>query len=159
MNLLFKKGCLIALLLFSQVLLAQLKTYSFEEIDSLSIQKPIVVFLHTNWCKHCKTMQKETFTNKAVIKELNNNYFYIPLDAEYKETILFNEKKYHYATNPRKGKVHELAEELGSHLNRIKYPSIIVLNRKKEVVHTYRSRLKPKGLLRLLNDIKLNEAL
>ncbi len=159
MKLILKITCLLALTIYSQTVLAQLKTYSFEEVDTVLVKKPIVVFLHTNWCKHCKAMQKETFTNTLVIKELNDNYYYIPFNAESKEPITFKGKTYNYkATNAKRG-IHALAEDIGIYLKRVKYPSLIVLNKNKEIVHSYRSKLRPKGLLRLLNDIRVNEEL
>lgn len=147
------------LLLLSQHTFAQLKTYTFRQIDTLAIDKPIVVFIHTNWCKSCISMQESTFENATVVEELNANYYYIPLNAESRKTIRFENKMYTYKTiNKRRG-VHELAEFLGGHLNRIKYPTTVVLNQKKEVVHKHASKLKAKGFLRLLRDIHKYEEL
>jgi uncharacterized protein YyaL (SSP411 family) len=54
---------------------AQLKTYSFQEAEKLSVEnpKPIVVFVHTSWCKYCKMMENITLKNTEVISILNEN--------------------------------------------------------------------------------------
>ena len=69
---------------------AQLKAYSFEEAEQLSLEnpKPIVVFVHTNWCKYCKMMENTTFKNKELINELNANFYFVLFDAESKTYIL-----------------------------------------------------------------------
>lgn len=139
---------------------SQLKTVTFEQIDTLSVvEKPIVVYIYTNWCKGCAKMHKTTFENEAVINELNSNYYYIPFNAEFKKTVIFENRKFsYYKVNKRFG-VHELAEFLGGHLNRIKYPTIVILNRKKKVVYKHPIRLKAKGFLKLLKEINKHEIL
>jgi thiol:disulfide interchange protein len=48
---------------------AQLKTYSFQEAEKLSAEnpKPIVVFVHTSWCKYCKMMENITFKTQKLL--------------------------------------------------------------------------------------------
>jgi thioredoxin-related protein len=57
---------------------AQLKTYQFEEIDSLQIieKRKIVLFIHTDWCKYCQAMKNTTFKNKDIIDLLNERFYF-----------------------------------------------------------------------------------
>ena len=152
-----KKISLIALLLISQLTLAQLKTYGFEQIDSLGIKKPIVVFLHTDWCRACRVMEKETFANTAVIKELNDNFYFVSFDAESKLAIQYQNKIFKYKRLNKKSGIHELAEEFGKYKHQIKYPTTVILNAEHKIVFQHPSKLKAKGFLRLLKELKENE--
>lgn len=157
----FKIGvCFVLFLLLKQQVFSQLKTYTFEQIEALSVvEKPIVVYIYTDWCKGCIKMHQTTFENEAVIKELNSNYYYIPFNAEFKKEVVFDNRTFsYYQVNKRYG-VHELAEFLGGHLNRIKYPTTVILNKKKKMVHKHASRLKAKGFLKLLKEINKHEIL
>lgn len=136
---------------------AQLKQTTFKEIDSVVLQKPVVVFINTTWCKSCVSMKKKTFTNSELIAELNNNYHFISFDAESKATLSFRGKLYNYKLiNKRKGR-HELAQALGKHKHRMSYPTLVFLNTDKEVAFRSTTRLKAKELLTLLNELKRHD--
>lgn len=64
------------------------KVYSLEKAILLQKKepKPIVVFVHTKWCKFCLAMKRNTFTNKEVIDLLNASFYFVDFDAEYKKT-------------------------------------------------------------------------
>lgn len=143
------------------LMFGQLNTYTFEQVDSLllSVPKPIVVFLHTDWCTYCDAMENTTFKDKEVINKLNNNYYFVSFDAESKESIKFQNRIFSYKPSGRKTGVHELAEALGKYQNKLSYPTTVILNIKKEIVFQYPSMLRSKGFLRLLNAIQENEKL
>ena len=115
----------------------ELKWTSIHDIkDSLNVkEKSILIKIETDWCGFCKKMDKEVFPNKKVAKELNKNYYYVKLNAESQEQILFNDTIYKYAIYPgsKKG-LHQLAKKLGTQNGQIKYPTIVLLNSKYEVV-------------------------
>ncbi len=136
---------------------SQLKKYSFEELESLEIKKPTVVFLHTNWCKYCQVMEHTTFTDKKVISKLNKDYHFISFDAEQAAPITFQNHTFKYKSTGKKTGIHELAEALGTYKFKITYPTTVVLNSKKEIIFQYPSVLKPKGFLRMLEAIEDNE--
>jgi thioredoxin-related protein len=58
--------------------------------------KPILIDVYTNWCGWCKVMDKETYGKENVAAYINEHYYAIKLDAELKETIEWNGKKYGY---------------------------------------------------------------
>ena len=51
--------------------------YSFQEVDSLQqlSPRPVMVFVHTDWCKYCLMMEETTFKNEELIRELNLNFY------------------------------------------------------------------------------------
>lgn len=121
---------LVTLHSFSQKNVAFPKTYSFEEVAILqkTTPKPMVVFLHTNWCKFCFAMKKNAFTNKKVIELLNNKYYFIMLNGEHKSDIKFYDKTYKYKPTGSTTGVHELAEILGTKNGKINYPTTVIVS-------------------------------
>ncbi len=143
--------------LSSIVTWGQLNTYTFQEVDALEEKRPIVVFLHTEWCKPCEVMERKTLTDEKVIEVLNKKYYFISFNAEQKEDVVFNGEIFAYRTIRKQLGVHELAETLGTYEFRMAYPTTVILNKEKEVVFQYPSVLRPKGFLRMLSAIEANE--
>lgn len=135
---------------------AQLKTYSFEQIDSLqrNQNRKIIVFIHTDWCKYCQAMKNTTFKNKEVIKALNENFYFITLNAEEKSTITFNSRQFIFKTNSNTTGIHELAVELATINNQTIYPTICVLNTQNEIVFQESNYLPAKEFLMVLEKLK-----
>ena len=138
---------------------AQLVTSTFEEINSFKEKRPVVVFLHADWCKPCAIMEATTFKNNEVINKLNKDYYFISFDVESEEEIKFKNKIYKNNSSGRKKGAHELAQTLGRYHSKLRYPTIVVLDTKKEIVFQHPAKLKAKGFLRLLNSIEQNETL
>ncbi|WP_209332610.1 thioredoxin family protein [Lunatimonas salinarum] len=95
-----KQLLIMGLLLFTvQQSMAQdkIQWYSFEEVIKLSQENPkmILVDVYTDWCGWCKKMDKETFTDQAVISYVNENFYAVKLNAEDKRTkFKFRGKEY-----------------------------------------------------------------
>lgn len=115
---------------------AQLRSYSFEQIDSLQqIQKrKVIVFIHTDWCKYCQAMKNSTFKNKTIIALLNSEFYFIDFHAEEKRTIYFNNQTFNYKSIRNNSGVNELAIQLGTVNNQLTYPIICVLNSENEII-------------------------
>ncbi|MDA9087337.1 thioredoxin family protein [Polaribacter sp.] len=107
-----------------------LNIFTFEEVEELhqQIPKPILVFLYTDWCKICFGMKKTTFKDQEVIKLLNDNFYFVKLNAEEKKEITFLGKMFTYKPTGINTGMHELAAELGTIKKRIRYPTTIILN-------------------------------
>jgi thioredoxin-related protein len=58
--------------------------------------KPILVDVYTSWCGWCKVMDKETYNNEKVADYINEHYYAVKLDAELKDSLEWNGKKYGY---------------------------------------------------------------
>jgi len=131
---------------------AQLKTYTFEEAEKLSKEnpKPVVVFIHTSWCNYCKMMQNSSFTNPEIISLLNTDFYFIPLDAESKEPILFNNHTFQYIPNGQNTGIHELATALATINSQVIYPTLTILQSDFSIVFQKHSYLNDKELLAIL---------
>ncbi|TCI84952.1 thioredoxin family protein [Tenacibaculum sp. M341] len=145
----------VSLNLFSQQEKVQvLHEYTFEELTELQKkeQRPVVVFLHTNWCKYCFAMKKNTFTNTKVIDLLNNNFYFISFNAESKKEITYNNYTFKFKPSGTNTGVHELAIALTS--NKLTYPSTIVLSNKNEIIFEASSFLNYSSLIKSLKAVK-----
>ncbi|MFL9830189.1 DUF255 domain-containing protein [Flavobacterium sp. ST-87] len=135
---------------------AQLKSYTFEEAEQLSKKnpKPIVVFVHTNWCKICKMMENSTFKNPEIIKVLNTDFYFISLDAESKEDIFFNNHSFKFKPQGPNTGIHELATALATINSEVIYPTLTILEADFSIVFQKHSLLNAKDLLLILEKIK-----
>ncbi len=69
----------------------------FEDAVAASEANPKMLFVdvYTDWCGWCKKMDKDTFTDPAVIKYINENFYAVKMNAEDdKRTFDFKGKKY-----------------------------------------------------------------
>ena len=56
--------------------------------------KKMIIDLYTDWCGWCKVMDRNTFTDSDVISHINNNFVAIKFDAEYQNSVTFNNNLY-----------------------------------------------------------------
>ncbi|MFT5077461.1 MAG: thioredoxin-related protein [Urechidicola sp.] len=134
-------------------------TYTFEEIKKLqqNDERPIVVFIHTDWCKFCFAMKKNTFTSKNIIEKLNTSFYFIMLDAEYKKDIIFYDQTFRYKPTGLNTGIHELAETLGDKNGQINYPLTAILNPNRNIDAQFDTFLAKEELLKILSEYeKLN---
>ncbi len=146
--------------LLHQNAIAQLQVNSFESIENKMTMapKPLVVFIHTNWCMYCKNMENTTFNNTDVIQQLNQNFYFASLNGESRETIHFLNKSFRFQPNGNKTGVHQLARELATVNNKIGYPTLAILNHKYEIIFQQQSFLNAKELIRILNKLSKNDS-
>ena len=135
---------------------AQLKTYTFEEAEKLSQEnsKPFVVFIHTSWCMYCKMMENSTFKNSEIINILNSKFYFIPLDAESKDDILFNNHQFQFIPKGQNTGIHELATALATIDSQVIYPTVTILKSDFLIVFQKHSFLSSKELIIILEKIK-----
>ncbi len=96
---------------------------TFEEAINKSAQdnKPIFIDVYTDWCGWCKKMDKNTFQNSEVVEYVAQNYHAVKVDAESEDATSFDGQKLTY-------------RQLTQGFFRITgYPSIVLINSKKEV--------------------------
>ncbi|MEJ7766662.1 MAG: thioredoxin family protein [Chitinophagaceae bacterium] len=147
-------------LMLSSILLthfswAQIKQVKFEQLDSLqkAEERPVVVFLHTSWCKYCSLMKNTTLKNKEVEKLLNQKFYFISLDIEEKSDISFRKHTFKYKPTGTTTGVHELAEQLGTVKGKLAYPGICFLNADSEIIYQREGFLSSKAFSYILTNL------
>jgi len=85
-------------------------------------QKKVFIDVYTDWCGWCKVMDRKTFSNKEVIKYMNQNFYAVKLDAERKDSVMFLGRMYGFEPGQR---ANQLAVELLG--GRMSYPTSVIL--------------------------------
>ncbi|HHB78642.1 MAG TPA: DUF255 domain-containing protein [Saprospiraceae bacterium] len=86
--------------------------------------KPIFVDVYTDWCGWCKKMDRSTFRDAKVVKILTDDFYAVKLDAEQRESILFQGTEFKYVGTNRQGH-HELAAALLD--GQMSFPTTVML--------------------------------
>lgn len=130
----------------------QLNHFTLSEADSLQAvnQKPIVVFMHTNWCKYCEAMENSTLKNKELAELLNREYLFVKFDAESQEEIVFKGRAFQFMPTGNKTGVHALAQQLGAVEGKLTYPAIVILNPENEIIFQYQGYISAGELVEVL---------
>ena len=128
-----------------------IKWYTFSEAVELSKKAPRKMFIdvYTDWCGWCKKMDAGTFENAAIVKYLNAHYYPVKMNAEMKDTIIFNNLTFvnPNPTNPRS--THQLAASLLS--NKLSYPTSVYLDENFGMLQAIGSYLDAKTLEAVLH--------
>lgn len=77
---------------------AEIKWMTFNQAEKAmkKHKKKMFVDIYTGWCGWCKRLDATTYKDPAVVAYINKNYYAVKLDAETKDTIVFQGKKYTY---------------------------------------------------------------
>jgi thioredoxin-related protein len=121
---------------------------SFEDAVARSEQAPRKLFIdvYTDWCGWCKRMDKTTFRDTAVVRELNQHFYAVKLDAERKDTVRFRDNIFVYKPEY---KSHELALSL---LNgKMSFPTYVFLDEQFGMISPVAGYKSADDLMRLLN--------
>ena len=135
---------------------SQIISYKFEQLNSLQKveKRNVAVFIHTNWCKYCQTMQNTTLKNDSIIEQLNKKFYLINLNAEQKKDIVFNGHTFKYKPTGINTGIHELAEQLATIDNKVAYPTISFLNTNNEIIFQYDQFINSTNLDIILKRLK-----
>lgn len=147
---------------FQMPLQSQFSGLSFSQLDSLQLEeaRPVIVFLHADWCRYCEGMKKNVFSDVQVKKRLAEGFYFLDFNGESQRPVTFREHVFKFKPNGKGQGVHELAEALGSIDGVLSYPSIVVLDPKLEVIYQNASFINKKQFLKLLdvlNDYEVNK--
>ncbi len=151
----YNKGVFFTILLASMVIVMtsfnaykaksepEIKWISFEEAVELQKKNPkkIIVDVYTDWCGWCKKMDKNTYTDAEVIKQIEQHFYFVKLNAEQKEEIKYKDKVF---TFKQEYKANELAVSL---LNgQMSYPSTVFLDEDMNLLTVVPGYLTPKDI-------------
>ena len=143
-------------ILLVQSSFGQVRQVRFEQLDSLqkTERRPVVVFLHTSWCKYCTTMKNTTLVNKEVQELLDQNFYFVSLNVEEKGAIFFRGHTFKYKPTGTTTGVHELAEQLGTVNGTLAYPGTCFLNADYEIIYQREGYIQQKEFLEILGKLK-----
>lgn len=107
---------------------AKINWIDIEEAVELNKKKPKKIFLdmYTDWCGWCKKMDAATFINPVIVEYMNEHYYAVKFNAERKDEVNYNGKKYVNPNPAGSRSSHDLAKELLS--GRMSYPSFVFLD-------------------------------
>lgn len=111
----------------------QVNWLSFNALqDSLRTHpKPVLIFIHTDWCKYCALQDHNTFGNTKVLKQLNQEYYAIRLNAETRESITFLSRTYEGGVD----QYHQLAQLLGRSEGQLSFPTTLLFSENLQLQH------------------------
>lgn len=103
------------------------KWMTFEEaVEKSKVEKrKIFIDVYTDWCGWCKVMDKQTFSQPAVAKLLNEEYYPVKFNAEQKEDVVYKGTTFKFIPQGGRG-THQLAAALLQ--NQLSYPTVVFLN-------------------------------
>lgn len=87
--------------------------------------RPVLMDFYTDWCGWCKRMMATTYADENLAAYINQNFYPVKFDAEGKDTVEFQGKKY-IPTSPAPKTPHPLAVELLQ--GKLMYPTTLFMN-------------------------------
>jgi thioredoxin-related protein len=135
---------------------AQIKEYSFSQIDSLQKveQRHVVVYMHTSWCKFCQKMELTTLKDDSLITLLNQKFYFVSFDVEKQSEVTFKGHVYRFKPTGLRTGIHELADKFSQFDDELAYPSICVLDYNHEVMAKHNEYIAPEDLILALKAVK-----
>ena len=106
---------------------------TWEEAQEKLKEEPRKIFvdIYTDWCRFCEKMDLATFQKPHIVKYMNENYYAVKFNAEQTEDIVFNEKKYKFVQQGRRG-YHELAFAITR--GQLSYPTIVFIDEECNII-------------------------
>lgn len=123
---------------------------SFQEAVELNKTHPKKIFIdmYTSWCGWCKRLDATTYTDKKIIDYLNANYYPVRMDAEMKDTIVYDGKAFVNPDPSKSRSTHELAYALLS--GKLSYPTLVYLDEKMNMLSQVPGFMTAENLIQVL---------
>lgn len=124
------KYCLFAFLLLGCTAIPQaqeIKWMTWEEAALANEKQPKKIFVdvYTDWCGWCKKMDVTTFKDPAIVEVMNKYFYAVKLNAEQKESIVWQKEEFKWMPGGRNG-ANRLAYELLE--GQFSFPSFVMLD-------------------------------
>ena len=126
---------------------------SFNQLnDSLQVNpKKVFVDFYADSCVYCKEMDRTTFQDEKVIKELNENYYAVKMNIESDEKITFGNQTFINKRIKKVNPIHEIALLLASRKsNPFSLPAYLIFNENFEAQARYFQYLDVPALLKVI---------
>jgi len=138
-----------------QAVAQQLNMLSVSAADSAvqAAPRPVLVLLSTDWCKYCRMQKNQILKNKDFQNAAAALFYYVGFNAESKEDITFNGRRYRYKATGVSTGLHELAVALNGS-DAIVFPTWVLLDEHYEVLFRHSGVLSPKQLKEMLVALK-----
>lgn len=95
-------------------------------------------------------MHNTTFKDQGIINVLNSDFYFISLDAEVEDDVVFHNRTFKFqATGPSSG-INELAVELGTIDDQLVYPTVTILDMDNNILYQKASYQKATTLMAVL---------
>ena len=122
---------------------------SLEKFNSIFNEnpKPILLYFSTNWCSYCMIQKKQLKKEDELLQILNNDIYFIEIDAEANQSIIFLGREYKSSSN---GKMHSFLEEFIDKKDQISYPYWVLISKEFKIEMKYTGLIKNKPLKLLL---------
>lgn len=112
---------------------------------------PVLIQLSAEWCQYCRMQQYQLERNRD-FNALRSAFNYIELDAESRETVVFNGREYRYRPSGLRTGIHELALALWDG-QEMAYPGWVLLDKNYRVLFRYNGVLSTGQVKELLGVI------
>lgn len=133
----------------------QINWTAFEDLnDSLrKDRKPVMIFVHTDWCKFCKMQDNNTFSDPLVASLLNQHFYCLRLDAEDKREIQFLNRHYRFKPSGAGTGYHQLAEFLAMQNGDMSFPTTVFLSKDFQPVKQLKGFYRASELQRIVAEL------
>ena len=125
----------------------KIKWHTFQEAVELNKKEKRKIFIdmYTDWCGWCKVLDRTTFTDPIIVKYMNEKYYAVKLNAEMKDTIVFNNYSFVNPSPNTPRSMHQLATSLFGQQS-ISYPTTVYLDESFNMLTLLSGYRKPEDL-------------
>ncbi len=111
---------------------------SFEQLeDSMNVKpKKVLISFYADWCSYCKKMDQVAYRDKKVISILNKEYYAVKMNAESRDTIVFEGQKFfNEEVGKQRNPIHQIPLLLASRKSYpFSLPVTLILDEKFQVI-------------------------
>lgn len=134
----------------------EFKWYTFEDAIKLNQKNPKKIFIdiYTDWCGWCVKMDNTTFSDSSIRSYMATNFYPVKLNAERKDTVMFNGNRFINPSPEKPRSTHQLAVSLLQ--GQMSYPSYVILNEKFEILNIVKGYKVAKEMEMILHYIAEN---